>query len=286
MTISQQFTVFCTALEACYPAPEAESIARLVFEDYFHCSRIALRSKMAETLDPQAEKDLQQVLERLLDAEPVQYVLGNAFFYGHSFAVAPGVLIPRRETEELVDWVLKSHQGQPPATIFDIGTGSGCIAICLQKEWPQSEVSAIDKSAAALAIAAINTRNIVPGSRLHLLQRDITDQSWWASAGTIDVVVSNPPYITPEEKELMHDNVLRHEPAEALFVTDPDPLYFYSLIADFAARQLKKGGELYFEINEAFGPHTLDMLARKGFVETVLKKDMQGKDRMVKGTWA
>ncbi len=218
----------------------------------------------------------QAVINELKGGKPIQYILGEAHFYGHSFKVNPDVLIPRAETEELVDWVLQTIKNRPAGNLLDLGTGSGCIAISLKRQLAKWAITAIDYSSAALAVAGQNAidQNVV-------VEFNLADILSYHTIEKFDVMVSNPPYIKEDEKEAMNADVLQHEPHGALFVSNDNPLVFYKAIAELALRNLKPDGYLFFEINEYLGLQTVAMLKDKGFAEVVLKKDMQGKDRMI-----
>ena len=214
------------------------------------------------------------MLADLVEEEPLQYILGTAEFMSLEFKVNKHTLIPRPETEELVHWVLQEDF----TSALDIGTGSGCIAISLAK---QSEaISALDFSKEALEVAKTMQKNEVAIDFIHadILQKPALQQ-------TFDVIVSNPPYVLESDKKLMHTNVLKHEPHTALFVEDEEALVFYNSIADFAQNYLNENGKLFFEIHENKGEEVLQMLQEKGFSKLELRKDMQGKDRMVKAVW-
>jgi len=226
---------------------------------------------------------LNNILLALSNGKPIQYIIGHAEFYGLQFKVNSSVLIPRPETEELVEWILSSRRDeQSPvftsANILDIGTGSGCIAIALKKHLPKALVSAVDISPTALATAKENA--LLNNVGVDFIEDDILNHSAFDNL-KFDVIVSNPPYIKEDEKVEMHQNVLANEPHTALFVSNEKPLIFYEAIADFAFAHLKKEGSLFFEINANLAMETIRMLASKGFSDIVLKKDMQGKDRML-----
>ena len=216
------------------------------------------------------------VLERLKKQEPIQYILEEAHFYNLTFQVNPDVIIPRAETEELVHWVLEMAKVVEVKSLLDIGTGSGCIAISIKKNLPPCTVYAMDISTGALETAKENAAfNQTP---IALIQADALN---FKTDLKFDVIVSNPPYIKEDEKEAMDTNVLAHEPHTALFVSNQNPLIFYHAIADLALTNLDVNGHLFFEINEYLGQHTVELLANKGFKDIVLRKDMQGKDRMI-----
>lgn len=263
-------------LAGAYPPEEAEAVALRLLGHYPGIDRAALY------LDPEAETeenpDLSAAVRELTTGRPLQYVLGETEFYGRSLKVNESVLIPRPETEELVRWIAQEHRNASPR-IIDIGTGSGAIAIALAAELPAAEVSALDISPEALETARENAeRNEV---RVSFLQCDILREK---PAGKFDVIVSNPPYVRESEKTEMRRNVLDHEPGRALFVPDSDPLLFYREIAAWGREALNDGGTLYFEINEAFGPETGELLSALGYGHVEVRKDLFGKDRMARGS--
>jgi release factor glutamine methyltransferase len=243
-----------------------------------------------KTLDIEnfTKQKLAEAVLRLLQHEPIQYILGESHFYGLKLKVTNAVLIPRPETEELVDWIIKTHQNKENLTILDIGTGSGCIPIALAKHLKNAIVYAIDVSPDALRVAQENaemSKVNVNFERLDILE--ISEINPLSFGGVkFDVMVSNPPYISIEEKEQMQKNVLDYEPPLALFVNDKNPLLFYEKIIFLAKGSLNEGGSLYFEINESFGKEVKDMLGHKHFEQIELIKDLQGKDRMVRGSLA
>jgi len=216
-----------------------------------------------------------QIIADLKTNKPVQYILGETEFYGLKFIVNEHTLIPRPETEELVDWILKEEF----SSALDIGTGSGCIPIVLAKN-TNAIISAIDVSEDALVIAKENAK--INGVEINFFRQDILKTT---TLPKVDVIVSNPPYVLESEKELMLDNVLEYEPNLALFVADNNPLLFYKKIGELAAKSLNCEGKLYFEINEKYGNEILKMLSKIGFVDIALKKDINDKDRMVKAIW-
>ena len=221
-------------------------------------------------------------MNRLLRREPLQYVLGQADFCGRTFAVAPGVLVPRPETEELVGWIVgEEGRTERPASALDIGTGSGCIAVTLALELPQVRVAALDISAEALTIARWNAATL--HARVDFRQADILSMAAEDGPETEwDFIASNPPYICEREREDMNDNVRLHEPELALFVPDSDPLLFYRAIGQYALRTLKAGGRLYVEINRAYGRETARLFRELGLRDIELRKDIYGNDRMIR----
>jgi release factor glutamine methyltransferase len=286
MTLFQKKTQFSLLLQNIYPKNEAESITGIVFQELLKLSSTEIKTKKDLVLDDELNAQLDSILSRLYKKEPVQYILGITYFYNLKFAVNQGVLIPRRETEELVDLIIKQNNKKQPK-ILDIGTGSGCIAVTLKKNIPQASVFAIDKSENAVNTAKQNAlSNLKIDKKDKFLVRDIFDESWWSTLTQFDIIASNPPYVTEDEKSLMHANVLDYEPAEALFVSNENPLTYYKTIADFALKSLNNKGLLYFEINEAFGNEVKNLLTDKGYSNATIYKDMQGKDRIVSATKA
>ena len=266
------------SLESLYPPGEIRSFIRIILSHICglsHNQQILCKDRQL----PEKEKEqIYTVVSRLKNMEPLQYIIGETEFYSMSFGVNSSVLIPRPETEELVDMIVKSHTGVSPVRILDIGTGSGCIAIALAKNIPNSEVTAVDVSAAALQTAKDNAaRNDVD---VHFIQADILTETVLIH-GEYDIIVSNPPYIKEAESESMDANVLDYEPHIALFVPNEDPLLFYRAIADFAVEKLKPGGMIYFEINAMCDVLTGEMLHEKGFLQTEIHCDLSGKNRFI-----
>lgn len=283
MTPASAYHLLTHSLTPRYGAGEAASIARIVMEDVFF-----LKKSPERTLTETEVSHFEEIENRLLLGEPVQYVLGEADFFGLKFSVSPAVLIPRQETEELVAWVLqylKASQLEEP-NLLDIGLGSGCIGITLQKKHPRLRLYGLEKSRAALQVAIENASRILPPSPLaprpSLLHGDILNPADWEQFPPLDVVVSNPPYIPLHEKNMMPDHVLAHEPGLALFVDDDDPLLFYRTIAQFCQQKLRPSGALFFECNEFNAPQVADLLREIGFVGVELRKDLAGAERMVK----
>jgi release factor glutamine methyltransferase len=225
---------------------------------------------------------IESILTRLKTGEPVQYILGHTEFYGLPFKVNPSVLIPRPETEELVEWGISSVGSLQLAagSILDIGTGSGCIAISLKKNLKYAEVSAIDISPDALKTAKENAE--LNKVNVNFVQDDILNLKSEIENSKFEIIISNPPYVTLDDKKQMHTNVTDFEPHTALFVPEYDPLIFYKAIADFASTHLEKGGLLFFEINESYGEQTVELLKHKLFNNIELRKDMSGRFRMIK----
>ena len=231
-------------------------------------------------------EELSGRVKRLLNEEPIQYILGKGHFYGRDFLVNPSVLIPRRETEELLVWVRNSikQEGKSGLKILDIGTGTGCLPISLELELKEigieSEVSGMDVSPEALKVARENAALFA--SQVDFLEADILKLKA-EDLGEWDLIISNPPYVPDSEKAVIAERVKAHEPGLALFVPDEDPLRFYKKITQLASSNLKEGGLLFFEIHEDYGKEMIQLLEEYGFQEVLLKKDMQGKDRMIRG---
>ena len=265
-----------SALQECYPPREAANLSRIVCCEMLGQSHIDYYLGKDMILSPNDERELESILSRLCNFEPIQYVQGTARFLGRTFRVAPGVLIPRPETEELVERMLE--EVAPASRILDIGTGSGCIAVTLSKELPEAEVTAWDISGEALAIAGDNNRLLQ--TSVQFVQRDVLTYQP-VEGECFDVIVSNPPYVTETEKNEMDANVLDWEPGLALFVPDEDPLRFYNRIARLGSELLLPGGKLYFEINQAYGRETAHILEMNQYRDVRVIKDIFGKDRIV-----
>ncbi len=273
-TIQTAFQQFVQSLSTLHGEREAKSLARIVFEDVFRIYDDHSPKKFTYT------QELERIQKRLLQHEPIQYILGQADFYGLKFKVNPNVLIPRPETEELVCWVLEIVANQK-ISLLDIGTGSGCIPITLKKKLPKAVIWGLDINPAALKIAKENA--ILNAVDVPFLKGDILNENFWKSLPCFDIIISNPPYIPLSEATLMPRQVKDFEPSLALFVQQNDPLIFYKKIAAFATKKLNKNGQLFFETNEFNGQEVYKLLRQEGFEKVVLKKDMSGKDRMVKG---
>jgi release factor glutamine methyltransferase len=265
-------------LAGLYSKEETESLIFLIFEHLKGYSRTQFLMAQDESLSSDELRRIEHIVSRLKKHEPIQYILGTTEFYGLPFLAVPGALIPRPETEELVQWIIQENTVTAPE-ILDIGTGTGCIAISLRKNIQQANVTAIDISPVCLETAQLNAR--LNACEVWVTEFDILTGNPATNFPAFDVIVSNPPYIRESEKTLMEKNVLDFEPELALFVPDNDPLIFYSRIAEFAKRKLKQGGKLYFEINEAFGHECASMLQAKGFSGIEIRKDIHGKDRFV-----
>ncbi|MFL5745903.1 MAG: peptide chain release factor N(5)-glutamine methyltransferase [Niastella sp.] len=300
MTVYEAQQQLQTALAELYDNREAANIADWVMEHVTGLRKIDRIVHKQSSLAPDGADRLQEYTRQLLTHKPVQYVLHETWFCGMPFYVDEQVLIPRPETEELVEWVgenarqwaaAKGQRAEGKGSvaainnnpemlrILDIGTGSGCIPISLKKKLPQAEVYACDVSEGALAVAARNAA--AQQTPIHFLQVDFLDADSWSSLPEVDIIVSNPPYIPQSDKNTMLQNVLAYEPHLALFVPDNDALVFYDAIARFAQRTLPKHGCVFVEIHEDLGQKTKGLFESKGF-NAAVKKDFQGKDRMVR----
>lgn len=281
MTLKEYRSHFKTKLRSLYPEEEIGSFFYIVTEKFLNLKRVEVALELQKKITSEEITSFENALHQLEREVPIQYIIGETLFFGLTFKVNSSVLIPRPETEELVDWIVNDYtENDAPLTILDIGTGSGCIAISLAANLPNSKVNALDISAKALTVAKQNA--ILNKVSVSFLEQDILaiehlDMSY-------DIIVSNPPYVLVSEKQKMHTNVLFYEPHKALFVLDSNPLLFYKSIAEIAYKSLKLNGNLYFEINEAFGTEIVLMLQKLGFENVELKKDFFGKDRMVKAS--
>lgn len=265
-------------LEPLYGNGEARAITDYVLDVCFGLSKADILCGAVEEMTAEKTAELNKIFGRLTEGEPVQYVLGRAEFCGRWFSVRPGVLIPRPETEELCAWITADSKASASPKVLDIGTGSGCIAITLQLDMPESKVTAWDISADALDVARENAQQL--GANVNFVKLDALNAK---PEGEWDVIVSNPPYICEKEKKDMAVNVLEHEPHTALFVPDADPLLFYRAITRLAVQTLSKGGRLYFEINPIYADDTCHMMRAEGMTAVELRSDMYGKQRMAKG---
>ena len=272
---------FISELQALYSPGEARELARICLQNVFNADMGFLLTHSPLDFDAEKEAKMQDMLCRLKDGEPIQYIEGKACFCGCDFFVKSGVLIPRPETAELVEWIANSCGAESSPSVLDIGTGSGCIAISLQLKMPRAKVYAVDISDTALNVAVKNAERLRAG--VHFVKGDAL-QSPVAplSQMSFDVIVSNPPYVCESEKKDMHRNVLDYEPGLALFVPDDDPLVYYRAIAEEWGKLLKTGGLLCFEINERMENEMKEMLERNGYGNVVVKQDFCGKPRMVR----
>jgi release factor glutamine methyltransferase len=283
MTIQEARRYGTSRLSVIYTSSEASTITDWVIE-YITGSKITERlSNPRKELSPEQASQLDQYLDRLLTHEPVQYVLEEAWFCGLRFKVDANVLIPRPETEELVEWVIANCKFPlNELRILDIGTGSGCIAIALKRRLGKAEVWACDLSKGALSLARENAQSL--GMEVNFVEMNFLSASERSILPAFDIIISNPPYIPEKDKEEMQPNVLNYEPFMALFVPDNDALLFYKAIAAFGKEHLKKDGSIYIEIHEGLGADVMQHFSNENYTAE-LKKDMQGKDRMVKADY-
>ena len=274
-TIAQLYKLFNEKLSSLYNKREIDQFLVLSFQKLMGYNKLEISMSKDLLLEESKCTEFSKILDRLMNAEPIQYILGSAFFYDLELKVNPAVLIPRPETEELVDLVIKQINDND--SVLDIGTGSGCIALALKSKMNSLQVKGIDVSEDALQIAKWNADHL--GLEIELEKKDILkeglNKKW-------NCIVSNPPYIAKNESLVMERNVLDHEPSTALFVPDNDPLIFYERIAKLASINLHSKGLLFFEIHEEKAEEIVKLLASLGFVNIEVKKDMQGKDRMIK----
>jgi release factor glutamine methyltransferase len=268
-------------LQDFYPETEIRSFSYLIIEKLTNLSRTQIFVNKYTAFSEEQRKLAESFIIKLKKNVPIQYILGETEFYGLNFNVNESVLIPRPETEELVEWVRKENDKNANQNILDIGTGSGCIAISLKNEFKKADIDAFDISDAALEIAKSNSKRnnlVVNFSNVDILNVLDLNKKW-------DIIVSNPPYIPENEKDEILPNVLEHEPHLALFVPDYDPLIFYIHIAQFAKKHLTKNGKLYFEIHREAGMKCSNLLVEQGFTNIELRKDISGNDRMIRGIY-
>lgn len=278
MTYADVRSIYIDQLAPLYDKAEAAELASLAIEHVCEKTRSFVMLHKSEMLSLRHETEVVRILDELRLGQPLQYVLGTADFYGLKFKVNRAVLIPRAETEELVNWILTDLKDKATAwRILDMGTGSGCIPVVIKKNLPGANVEGMDISEAALSVAEVNSK--LNGVEVKFWRSDILEMQ--ERDVTYDIIVSNPPYIRDVEKKEMRANVLHFEPHGALFVPDGDPLIFYRHVGLFARKHLSESGRLFFEINEHLGAETTALLREQGF-EVELRLDMQGKHRMIK----
>jgi release factor glutamine methyltransferase len=282
-------------LKEIYGEGEAANIAGLAIEHVTGFSKTERVSKRQEQLSSSQLEKLQKTLQRLQLHEPIHYIMNKAWFYGMELYVDQNVLIPRPETEELVQWIVDDVKASgkdvfvrrlmeadktAQLKILDVGTGSGCIALALKKTMPKAEVWGCDISEEALNVARRNGSLL--DIRIDFQGLDFLDEAQQKLLPTVDIIVSNPPYLPLKDKEQMHPNVLDHEPHTALFVPDNDPLVFYRAVAEFSKKRLYENGSIYMEIHESLGQDVIKLFNENGYGNIELRRDMQGKDRMIK----
>lgn len=278
MTLNSYKKWFNEQLQHLYDADEIKSMLTIVAYEVLRLSRVDLVLKDNESLSEAQIVQLNNVLSQLQQEIPIQYIFEKAYFYGYEFKVSPATLIPRRETEELVEWVLSEMNRQPEKKwrVLDIGTGTGCIPISIKKEFPLAEIFAMDISTGALKIAKENAEKL--NALVIFIEQNILSTT---QLDSYDIIISNPPYVRNLEKAEIKKNVLDYEPHLALFVEDNDPLIFYRKITQLAQKSLTENGLLFFEINQYLGEEMQQMVAE--YFKTIeLRKDLQGNDRMMK----
>lgn len=285
MTFEAAEQSLATALDGLYENREAATIAGMVMEFVTGKSKMDRWLQKNELLSIEDLKRLEKYSKELLTGKPVQYVLGEAWFAGLCLTVNEHTLIPRPETEELVNlcasWATSNKIQDAPLQILEVGTGSGCIAIALQRKMPAAIITAIDISAEAIEVATINAAKY--NAPIQFKSLDFLNEANWPELGSFDIIISNPPYIADIEKESMAKHVLDFEPHTALFVTNNNPLIFYSALANFGNKYLNKNGALFVEINQALGLQTKDVFVQANYT-TMLKKDLFDNDRMIVAT--
>lgn len=252
---------------------EVQAMIRVICEDVFHYDQVDVALRQESELPDFAPQRIADIIARLRRNEPLQYIVGHALFHGHQFKVTPAVLIPRPETEQLVDLIIDENPASD-LRVLDMGTGSGCIAVSLARALKFAQVDALDVSRDALEVARENA--VALKTKVRFFESDMLSPQ---PPGRYDIIVSNPPYICWGEREVMESNVKDYEPGQALFVPDNDPLLFYKAIAPYAAQSLERGGHLYLEINQRFGNEVKRLLEDKGFDEVRILEDSFGKTR-------
>ena len=286
MTIQLAYQQLVAQLCEIYDGREADNIADRVIEHVTGQQKFDRIINKSFVVSKAQQEDLQIFSEQLLKHKPVQYVLGEAWFCNMKLYVNENVLIPRPETEELVGWVIDETTQKSKVKsqkLIDIGTGSGCIPIAIKKKLGNAEVYALDISAGALEIAKRNASQ--QNVQISFHQLDFLDNGNWQELPVLDIIISNPPYIKKSEERTMAKNVLQYEPHVALFVPDENALLFYKAIAEFAKTNLANEGSIYVEINEALGNDVVRLFGDAGFKKIIIKKDLQGKDRMIKASF-
>jgi release factor glutamine methyltransferase len=280
MTVKEVYRSFLLEVQAIYPLSEATTITDWVFESIMNIKKADLIKNPQQLISRSSHIKIDDCLQQLLQHKPVQYILGETWFYNLKLKVNEHVLIPRPETEELVEWVLTTDDRRlTTGTVLDIGTGSGCISIALKKHLHAAVIIAIDISSDALTVAKENAAN--QNMHIQFLRFDFLNELKWKELPMFDAIVSNPPYIPTNEKEKLGKNVTEYEPGAALFVPDDDPLLFYKKIAAFGKEHLNYDGKIFVEVHEDFAEKTVAVFKALKYTYVDLKKDMYGKDRMI-----
>ena len=280
MKILQDFELlFQHELQELYDEDEIKAIFLVVVAEKFGLNRTNYQLRKTDIVNEADKAEVLSILQDLKKHRPIQYILNKADFYGEIFQVNESVLIPRQETEELVDLIIKNHKSSQNLKIIDIGTGSGCIPITLSKHLNNALVTTIDISKEAIKTAQENANNLK--TQVQFINADIFEWEYIFSDQQYNIIVSNPPYITPGEKQHMNQNVLAYEPELALFIEESAPLIFYDVISSFALKHLAPNGDLYFEINQYLGAEMKELMVKKGFEQVKLIKDINGADRII-----
>jgi len=282
MTLEKEYKAFVEALRNIYEEREAVNIADWVFEKITGINRLQRRTDKITLTDRFTSQLIDAALARLLQHEPVQYVLNEAWFYKMNFYVNKDVLIPRPETEELVEWIIndarETANTRESSNILDIGSGSGCIPIAIKKQIPSAEIISIDISEPALHVARKNA--LEHQTKVEFVKQDFLNENEWHILPQFDIIVSNPPYIPAKEKMKLDKNVVNHEPHQALFVEDEDPFIFYKKITRFAGLHLAPKGKIYVEAHEEYAKHVSEIFVQHHF-SPVVKNDIYGRERMI-----
>ncbi|MGB3108933.1 peptide chain release factor N(5)-glutamine methyltransferase [Sphingobacterium siyangense] len=280
MKILQDFELlFQHELQELYDEDEIKAIFLVVVAEKFGLNRTNYQMRKTAIVNEADKAEVLSILQDLKKHRPIQYILNKTDFYGEVFQVNESVLIPRQETEELVDLIIKNHKSSQNLKIIDIGTGSGCIPITLSKHLNNALVTTIDISKEAIKTAQENAKNLK--TQVQFINADIFEWEYIFSDQHYNIIVSNPPYITPGEKQHMNQNVLAYEPELALFIEESAPLIFYDVISSFALKHLAPDGDLYFEINQYLGAEMKELMVKKGFEQVKLIKDINGADRII-----
>ncbi len=280
MKILQDFELlFQHELQELYDEDEIKAIFLVVVAEKFGLNRTNYQLRKTAIVNEADKAEVLSILQDLKKNRPIQYILNKADFYGEVFQVNESVLIPRQETEELVDLIIKNHKSSQSLKIIDIGTGSGCIPIILSKHLINAQVTTMDISKEAIKTAQENARDLK--TQVQFINADIFEWEYIFSDQQYNIIVSNPPYITPGEKQHMNQNVLAYEPELALFIEESAPLIFYDVISSFALKHLAPDGDLYFEINQYLGAEMKELMVKKGFEQVKLIKDINGADRII-----
>ncbi|MDE6650263.1 MAG: peptide chain release factor N(5)-glutamine methyltransferase [Muribaculaceae bacterium] len=280
MTVREELLEIRSRLDGAFDRREREAIILLIFDYVKGWSRVDLIINEGKELSDFTRHEIDFIVDRLLLGEPIQYITGTARFYGMDFKVGPGVLIPRPETEELVDWICDNSEGKSDLHVLDIGTGSGCIAIALARHLSFPDVDALDFSKKAIQQAKTNAETL--GAKVKFFEADM--YHWLPTPGSYDIIVSNPPYIAPDEKNDMEVRVKDFEPTEALFVEGDDPVKPYRRIEEIASVALRQGGMVYLELNPRFADEVKAFFESKGWNDVEIRVDSYGKKRMLRAT--